>query len=126
MKLIQLILGSMLAFAVVLYFRRFRTRLMDRLIVLSLGLFGMLLVLVPEWANLLAHLVGVGRGADLILYLGLLGLAFLCLVLYSKLRQVEMKLTLLARAEALAQAHLPEPNASWNSKAVDTTRRTQT
>ncbi|HVS82613.1 MAG TPA: DUF2304 domain-containing protein [Pyrinomonadaceae bacterium] len=110
MKLIQFILIPLLALVVIVYFARFRSRLLDRLIVLAFGILGIIMVFVPDWANVLAHSVSVGRGADLIMYLGLIGLTFLCLALYSKLREIEVKLTKLARTEALEHARLPEQN----------------
>ena len=107
MRLIQLILVPLLALIIVGYLIRFRSRLLDRLIVLSIGAFGIILILMPDWANALAHLVGVGRGADLVMYLGLVGLAFLGLMLYSKLRMIEAQLVKLARTEAIANAVTP-------------------
>ena len=57
-------------------------------------------------------MVGVGRGADLVLYLGLLALAFVCLLLYSKIRELEVALTDLARSIAIAEARKPIDEAS--------------
>ena len=58
----------------------------------------------PEDLNHLAQFVGVGRGADLALYLGL-SLVFLALAaLYLQLRHLQGRFTLLAREVALAQA----------------------
>lgn len=58
----------------------------------------------PEDLNHLAQFVGVGRGADLALYLGL-SLVFLALAaLYLQLRHLQGRFTQLAREVALAQA----------------------
>ena len=107
MRPIQFILIPLLALIVITYLTRFRSRLLDRLIVLSLGTFGIIMILVPDLANSLAHLVGVGRGADLVLYVGLVGLGFLCLILYSKLRFIDAQLVKLARTEAIDNAVAP-------------------
>lgn len=107
MKLIQVILIPLLLLIVIMYFAQFRSRLLDRLIVVSIGALGVTMILAPEVANQLAHFVGVGRGADLVMYLGLTGLAFLGIVLYSKLREIEEKLTTLARTEAIENVRLP-------------------
>ncbi len=107
MKLIQVILLPLLLLTTIMYFAQFRSRLWDRLIVISIGALGISMILAPEWANRLANFVGVGRGADLVMYLGLIGLAFLGIVLYSKLREIEAKLITLARTEAIENARLP-------------------
>ena len=49
MKLIQFILIPALLIAVLIYVRRFRTLLLDRLIVMGLGLVAILLVINPDW-----------------------------------------------------------------------------
>lgn len=107
MSLIQLILIPILAVVVAVYFGRFRSGSIDRILVLLLGVVGTVMVAMPEWANTLAHFVGVGRGADLIIYFSLVGVAFLFLMLYSRLRVLESRLTVLARAEAIEHAKIP-------------------
>ena len=58
----------------------------------------------PEDLNALAHVFGVGRGADLALYLGL-SLSFLALAaLLLQLRHLQNRFTHLAREVALIQA----------------------
>lgn len=58
----------------------------------------------PDDLNHLAHAVGVGRGADLALYLGL-SLVLLALAgLYLQLRHLQNRFTQLAREIALMQA----------------------
>jgi hypothetical protein len=107
MKLIQIILIPLLLLIVVMYVSRFRSRLLDRLIVLLSGTLGIIMVLMPDWANALAHLVGVGRGADLTMYFGLIGLSFLGLRLYSQLRLIETQLVRIVQAQAIEHARRP-------------------
>lgn len=107
MSTIQLILIPMLGIVVAVYFGRFRSGSIDRIVVLLFGVIGTVMVAMPEWANTLAHLVGVGRGADLIIYFSLVGGAFLFLMLYSRVRLLESRLTILARAEAIEHAKIP-------------------
>jgi hypothetical protein len=58
----------------------------------------------PEDLNALAHAVGVGRGADLALYLGL-SLSFLAVAaLLLQVRHLQNRFTQLAREVALIQA----------------------
>ncbi len=108
MSPIQFILIPLLLIVAVIYFGRLRSGLLDRVIVLLLGATGIVMIMIPEWANLLAHSLGVGRGADLINYLGWIGITFVCLVLYSKLRVLELHLTELARFHAIEHGRAPE------------------
>lgn len=116
MKLIQLILIPLLIIGVVVYFARFRSRLLDRVLVLAITAVGTAMISMPEWTNDLAHFVDVGRGADLITYLVLIGLTFLCLMFYSELRVLKSLLTDVARAEAIAHAHAPKGQDDGNEK----------
>lgn len=108
MKPIQLILVPLIVILVSFYLRRIRTRVLDQIIVLCIGIVGIVLVVVPDWANTLAHFFGVGRGADLLIYLGLVGISYLLIMLYSKLRQTERRITELTRDAAMKHAQMPD------------------
>jgi hypothetical protein len=45
----------------------------------------------PDWANRLALLFGIRADMELFVYLGLVGLAFLCLIYYSAQRVLELQ-----------------------------------
>jgi small membrane protein len=60
------LLALVLAFAV--YVFRLRSTATDRVAYLLMALGGAALIIRPEWTNQLAHLLGVGRGADLLFY----------------------------------------------------------
>ncbi len=108
MKPIQYILGFAFIFIIVFYFKRIRSHLLDRLILmLAMGL-GILFIAWPELATVVANFVGVGRGADLITYLGLVSLFFLYLTLVTEVRNLNERLTLLIRALAIQNAQTPE------------------
>ena len=117
MKPIQYLLAVLVAGGMMLYFARLRSRLADRLVVLLLGAAGLVLVAFPALANRLANLAGVWRGADLVVYVALLGLAWVCLVLLSRLRELDARLTELARAIALLTAQGP-PSHQGTAKAT--------
>lgn len=116
MKGIQLILVPSFILLVVIYFRRFRSLLFDRLLVLLFGLVGSLLVMMPDWTMRLAHWLGVGRGTDLVVYVSIVGFIFVSLVLFSKLRALEDRLTQLARFEALQHPHFIPKEDKENSE----------
>jgi hypothetical protein len=98
----------MLIGVVVLYFSRLRSGLLDRIVVLVFGLLGITMVVAPDWTNRAAHLVGVGRGVDLFFYLAIVGFSFAGLILYSKIRDLEVHLTQLVRSIAVASAQRPD------------------
>jgi hypothetical protein len=61
-------------------------------------------VLVPEMTQRVARILGVGRGADAVFYLSLVGLSYAFFRLYLKIRHLEQQLTLLVRKQALKEA----------------------
>jgi hypothetical protein len=65
-------------------------------------------ILFPNSSNRLAHLVGVGRGADLMLYILVLAFIFVTLNSYIRMRQEEVRTTTLARKIAILEANLTQ------------------
>jgi hypothetical protein len=98
---IQPILIVLLVFCVVLYFRKLRSKLWDRIIVVMLFAAATVFVIDPALANRLAAIAGVGRGADLFFYVTIPGLAFALMLLLSRVRELERRSTLLVRELAL-------------------------
>jgi hypothetical protein len=104
---IQIFLTALLlAVGAMTALQRTTSRLL-RVTVLAVIAFGIYLVWWPEEANRLAWLVGVGRGADLILYLWVIITLALIVFLYLKIIALSRRLTLLTRSIALAQPRLP-------------------
>lgn len=62
---------------------------------------GVAAVLFPNATNSVAHLVGVTRGADLLLYLFVMVFLFTTAALYQRIHQLETQITQLAREIAL-------------------------
>ena len=62
---------------------------------------GLAFILDPGLTMRLAHLVGIGRGADLIFYLAILFLLFLCFNFYIRFHVLEEKVTHVVRALAM-------------------------
>jgi hypothetical protein len=104
---IQLLLILLALLVLLLYFRRLRTRLVDRLVFIAIVSSGVTLIARPDWATVLAQRLGVGRGADLVAYLGLSGLGFLWLQLYTRQKALDERLTELARKMAILEAEEP-------------------
>lgn len=55
----------------------------------------------PQTADAVARIVGVGRGADVVIYASLLGIFYLIFRLYVKIEQVEGEITRLVRKLAM-------------------------
>ena len=70
----------------------------------GLSVVGLVFIWRPEVTNQLAHAVGIGRGADLMLYVWLLMSLFLILRLHLLLRAQGQQATQLARAVTLLRA----------------------
>lgn len=104
----QPILMAVLVGVVLLYFSRLRSKAVDGLIILLCFGCASLLVMRPNIATRLARLVGVGRGADLIVYLALPGLLMMILLLFARTRELDAKLTAAVREYAIRDARLPQ------------------
>ena len=64
----------------------------------------------PDLSNEVAHAVGVGRGADLLIYLVTVGFIFNSVNMYIKEKQDQKKLTMLARKVAILEANIKSNN----------------
>ncbi|MEX2143799.1 MAG: DUF2304 domain-containing protein [Anaerolineales bacterium] len=108
MRPIQFVLIVFAVGILLFYFNRLRNRLLDRILFFVLALVAVVMVVQPEWANAVAEFLGVGRGADLLVYVGFSGLAFLWLGLYARQREMDVRLTELARRLAQLGAEKPK------------------
>ena len=108
MRPVQFILVLLVMGVTFFYFNRMRSNATDRFVVFIFGAGGVLLAIFPKITNTLADLVGVGRGADLFIYLSLVGFGFFGLLLYTRIRDLENSLTDLARKTTIRDAHTPQ------------------
>jgi hypothetical protein len=69
-----------------------------------ISLLGVALVLWPDWAQRAAHLLGIGRGADLVLYLWTVVSLLLLANLHFRMRAQSAVITTLTRELALLDA----------------------
>lgn len=100
--LLSALLVAMLAYAVI---GARRSRALSVLIALS-ALAGVYFVWWPESANALAHAVGIGRGADLVLYVWVVLSMLVALNLHLRLRTQADLTTRLARSLALLESRV--------------------
>lgn len=100
---IQILLIGALLVLLGLYLRFFQHKPFRRFLLAGVMLTGLVFVVFPELTNKLASMVGVGRGADLLLYVGVILVGFLFLHVYSRLKRIEASLTEVVRNQALAE-----------------------
>jgi hypothetical protein len=106
---IVLIITAVLLFAV--FTQRshtVQTQAVKRIAFILFLLLSIYAVLRPGDVNWIAHRLGVGRGADLLLYLTVVGFAFFAVNTFLRFRTLERRFTDLARSVALSNAVAPE------------------
>jgi hypothetical protein len=81
-----------------------KVRAWQKMGVILLTIAGIVVIVSPETSNDIAHQLGVGRGADLLLYLLTLAFIFMILNLYLKDKEEQKKITQLARKIAILEA----------------------
>lgn len=106
-RVIQVLLfgGCLILFVYVL---RSRSLLMTRLMGSILFLVALVAIVFPGLTTFAAQALGVGRGADLVLYLSFLLFSYLAMVLFEKQKTHSRDLTKLVRTLAHQNATRPE------------------
>lgn len=107
MNLIQIVLIPLLLALMIVYVLYFRSKIFNRIIFFILFFVGLVFVIFPELSNDVARFVGVGRGADLVLYLTIIIFYASFLFLYSKFKKLEAIQTEFIRKGAIEQAIKP-------------------
>lgn len=100
-----IILVSLAALAFYAYLQRGRSPIVT-VIVFALSAVGLLLTIEPDFANDIAHFMGIGRGADLLVYCFILITFAAILNLHLRLRAQQDSLTTIARALTLLAAEV--------------------
>ncbi len=89
------------------YLTKTRSAVRDRLIVLTLVVGLLVAVIDPQTTTWVANRVGIGRGADLVFYLGFLFLLFLAGAQRVRLREQQKAIVGIVRELALLRARTP-------------------
>lgn len=87
-----------------------------RLLIIAFAVFAVLTVIFPSMLTRVAHLVGVGRGADLLLYATVLVLLGFLALQEARTKAAEKRTTYLARRIALDEA---EPPVAYRARVLD-------
>ena len=104
----QIVLSLLLGVVLLYAWAQYRRSPIVTVLSCAVSLIGFYFVWLPSHATLVAELVGIGRGADLVLYVWACISLVILLNLHLKLRTQHELLTQLARSIALANATLPE------------------
>ncbi|HSF44672.1 MAG TPA: DUF2304 domain-containing protein [Chitinophagaceae bacterium] len=101
---IQILLILGVSMMCLYYLIRLRKTVLDMAVVVILMSTAILFILWPDLTNLIAKVLGVGRGADLLYYICILLFSFALLKLFARVRRLEKQLTALVREDALRNA----------------------
>jgi len=104
----QVVLSLLLGIVLLYAWAQYRRSPIVTVLSCAVSLIGFYFVWIPSHATRVAELVGIGRGADLVLYVWVCISLVVLLNLHLKLRTQHELLTQLARSIALANAALPE------------------
>jgi hypothetical protein len=105
-----LLLLFLLLIALYVWLQR-ATSMIVRVVIGAILVLGGYFVIAPQQATEIAKVLGVGRGADLVMYLWIVVTFSVILVLYLKLVVMSRTITQLARSLALSQARYPDDDA---------------
>lgn len=101
---IKIILLLPLLGLILFFIPRLKNRTFYRLFMIVVAIVGVLFVIFPSTADRLAHIVGVGRGADLITYVAIMFFFVAGIILYSRIRKIEAEQTELVRKISIQRA----------------------
>lgn len=104
MSPIKILLITPFVLFIAVYAARLRNRTVYRLAFIGIAALAILLVAVPDATMTVAHWVGVGRGTDLVFYVGGVAVFFAIVVLYSRIRELEEMQADLVRQIAIREA----------------------
>jgi len=109
MILIQIILVLAFLLLILGFLKRQGSHQLSALAKIFMMLFAaaaIFVILFPDSSNSVAHFVGVGRGADLLLYLLTMSFIFVVLSSYLARKQDQRRFAMLARQVALLEAKI--------------------
>ena len=107
MKGIQFILLGILILLFTYVINKLKNRWVDLLVLCTLIIAGAVLIIFPDLTIVIAHKLGVGRGADLVFYLSILIFWFVIIKLYARIRKLEQIITEVIRKDAISNVSKP-------------------
>jgi small membrane protein len=108
MSVIQALLLAALLFLMLLYAKSFRNQAFKRIFSIIVFALGIIFIVSPDLTNDIAHAIGIGRGADLLLYFSVIAGLLVAILVHARFRKMDRMITLLARRQALLDARKPD------------------
>ncbi|MCS6819695.1 MAG: DUF2304 domain-containing protein [Chitinophagales bacterium] len=102
--LIQLILSIPLAILIILFLIQIHKQTFFKVLFILIAAVGVILIFNPALTTAIANYFGVGRGADLLLYISIIFFFMFIIVLYGKIRSIEATQTIIIRQIAIDRA----------------------
>jgi hypothetical protein len=113
------VVGTLFVLSLLAMLRRWATR-RESLLWALVWLTAAVAIIWPDVTGRLAKALGIGRGADLVLYCSVVVMMIGFLMVYTRLRHLRRELTLVVRALAIRDAVVrPPPPASSPPKTED-------
>jgi hypothetical protein len=107
---IKIILIIPLLLIIILFVLQLRNRTIYRFTLILIAMAGILFVVYPDFTTKLAHKINVGRGTDLLFYSCALAGFIAMIILYSKLRSIELVQTRIIQNMAVDSNQKPKTN----------------
>lgn len=82
-----------------------QTRAWKKIVLMLMTIFAVVVIFSPNSTNKIAHFFGIGRGADLLLYVLTIAFLFEQLNQYMKQKEEQKKIVILARKIAIMEAN---------------------
>ena len=97
-----------------IYVFRLRTLVLEWIFYLAFALGGAVIILYPDVSTRLANSIGIGRGADLLLYIFIIFSLFHHVNIAARFKHLERQITAVVRSVALAEALRDRPSHEGN------------
>jgi len=94
---IQILLTIFIAFAIIRLISRFNFWW------LIFWIIAVVAVWVPDFLTKIANILGIGRGADLVLYVSVVAVFYLIFKIYVRLEKIERNITKIVRKDSLEE-----------------------
>jgi small membrane protein len=104
MSPIKVLLILMILFAFAIFFAAQKNRLIFKLFLILLLIISIIFVIFPNITNCIANFLGVGRGVDFVIYINIASLYIIVIILYKKIKELDVLITKLTRNNALHDA----------------------
>ncbi|MFH1376848.1 MAG: DUF2304 family protein [Candidatus Woesearchaeota archaeon] len=104
--LIQILLSIFILFAIIRLIVKFKKtdgKISESLLWFAFWVITVVAIWVPDFLTQVANFVGIGRGADLVLYVSVVVVFYLIFKIYVRLEKIERNITKVVRKDSLKE-----------------------